>query len=126
MSIQNFVYCNDTDTIEHHFYYCPESKTFWKRIEQWIESNLDLKFNFTVCEILFGIPFQNTQLDLEMINFILLLGKWYINKTKVDEKVLYFINFIELINAKIQVITSNNKINSRLNKEWHNTLQEIL
>ncbi len=104
----------------------PESLKFWKRIEDWIANNLDIKLNFTICEVIFGIHFYNTQIELEMINFIVLIAKWYINKVKTEEKSLYFINFIELLKDKIQVIITGNKIHSRINKEWHDTLSIIL
>ncbi len=120
------IYCNEIDTIEHHFFYCRESSLFWNRLEKWLENNLQLKFSFTVCEIIFGIPLDNAQPEIVMINFIILLGKWYINKNRTDEKLLYFINFIELVKEKIEIMTNANQINSRDNKAWQETLQSIL
>ena len=43
------------DTIEHHLYYCDESKNFWHNIENYLESKLKIKFSFTICEVIFGM-----------------------------------------------------------------------
>ena len=52
-------YCETevVDTLEHHLFYCIESRKFWSKIEQWITDNLGLQFKFTVCEILLRIIF---------------------------------------------------------------------
>ncbi len=120
-------YCTESiDTIEHHFFYCPESKLFWNRVEEWMKSNIEIEYNFTVCEVIFGIPFKVNHIALQIINFILLLGKWYMNKIKTEGKVLYFISFLELLSEKIHIITNINKINSCPNKVWQDTLKNIL
>ncbi len=71
-----------------------------------------------VCKILFGIPYQKMQHELEIINFILLLGKWYINKTKTNKQPLYLISFLELLHNKIIWIQQANKMQDRPDKEW--------
>ena len=73
------------DTIEHHLYYCIESKIFWVNIKKWLKSTFKINFSFTLCEVIFGM------LDLDVnvshsVNYILLLGKWYINSSKINEK----------------------------------------
>ena len=83
-------YCPlEIDTIEHHLYYCPESKMFWENIENWLESTIKIKFSFTICEVIFGM------LDLDVnirhsVNYILLLGKWYINLAKTNDKRIFY------------------------------------
>ena len=44
------------------------------------------------CEVLFGIPHAIHE-DLELITFVIILSKWYINKQGSDEKPLFFLNF---------------------------------
>ena len=73
------------DTIEYHLLYCTESKNFVANIEKWLKSTIKIKFSFTICEIIFGM------LDLDVnvshsVNYILLLGKWYINSSKINKK----------------------------------------
>ncbi len=114
------------DTIEHHFYECTDSKLFWNRIEDWIKNNLELTFHFTICEILFGIPFETNQSDLGMINFIILLGKWYMNKSRSEENRFYLITFLEILKDKVQTMININNIQVSPSNEWQYRLHEIL
>ena len=97
-------YCPlEIDTIEHHLYYCPESKMFWENIENWLESTIKIKFSFTICEVIFGM------LDLDVnirhsVNYILLLGKWYINLAKTNDKRMFLLDFINLVKEKLECI----------------------
>ena len=89
------------DTIEHHLYYRTESKTFWVNIEKWLASTFKIKFSFTICEVIFGM------LDLDVkvshsINYILLLGKWYINSSKINKKKIFLCDFINMLKEKLQ------------------------
>ena len=105
------VYCNDVDTLEHHLFYCVECVSFWNRVSGWIKSNLDTSFNLTICEIIFGIPIFHNQ-SIAAINFIILLGKWYINNVRSLNKPLNFLNFLRLVKTKtdeiILIKTTNN------------------
>ena len=47
---------NAIDSIEHHFFYCQQSQKLWKEVKNWIHTHLDISFDFTVCEVIFGIP----------------------------------------------------------------------
>ena len=38
------------DTLEHHLFYCDESKLFWENIERWISEIFKVKFKFTSVE----------------------------------------------------------------------------
>ena len=77
---------------------------FWSKIEQWITDNLGLQFKFTVCEILLGIIF--TQNDtLHIINYLILMGKWFINKKKVSEKAIVITEYLSLIKSKLQILS---------------------
>ena len=58
---------------------CQVVKTFWNEVELWIYDRLGVLFNLTICEIIFGIR----ELDelIRLVNYIILYGKLYINKT---------------------------------------------
>ena len=118
-------YCNDLDTIEHHLYTCTESKKIWQSVQRWCNTNLGIKYNFTICEILFGIP-GNNSVDMDIINFLILIGKYYINKTKVQNKDLYFIELIEDMRNKIKSIVYRNIIAEINLPEWQERLHNIL
>ena len=113
-------YCNEFDTIEHHLYMCTESQNIWQSVQRWCSTNLEIKYDLTICEVLFGIP-TNTSADMDIINFLILIGKYYINKTKINNKDFYFIEFIECIRNKIISIVYRNTIT-----EWQERLHNIL
>ena len=66
--------CQKTDNLEHYFYFCSDSKTFWAHINKWLSQLLSSKFNFTVLEILFGVINAEPKYWFP-INFVLLTGK---------------------------------------------------
>ena len=95
--------CDMVDTIQHHLFQCNLTKVFWKNVEEWIYRSLEIKFNFTECEIIFGIPFNNDPI-LEIINYILIIGKWYINHMKTIAKNVTIFEFMKTLKGKIKAI----------------------
>ena len=101
------IYCNHTviDTLEHHLFLCDQSVNFWKELQNWIFINLELGFNFTICEVLFGIIHSNND-DLFIVNYLLLLGKWFINNKKSMNKKLIFGEFMLVLKNKLCIISN--------------------
>ena len=95
----NCYFCNHYDTLEHHLFYCDESALFWKKLENWIFEILKAKFNFTVCEILLGI--NNLSGDLILVNFLIILGKLYLNNKKSSESSVLFFEFLFLFESHL-------------------------
>ena len=118
-------YCKSIDTLEHHLFYCSETKCIWDKLEIWIYNQFELKLNLTVCEVLFGIPFISNEY-IEVINFIIILAKWYINSRKSKEKPLYLIELLNIIQTKIKLLTLANTMNDRQNKPWQDILENVL
>ena len=85
---------------------------------------LNVMVPFTECEVLFGIPFLNSS-ELELINFLLILTKWYINNTKINNRPLYFIELVSIIKDKIMLIYRINNINSRANTDWQKQVYDL-
>ena len=92
----------------------------WEGIENWLRDNLSIGYKLTECEILFGIPISNT-VDLDIMNFLILMGKQYINKQKTGKKDIYCFEFLNQIRSKLEII-----ITSNLYSEWQNNLYNIL
>ena len=115
------LYCKEIDTLEHHLYSCFYSKLIWKQVESWIKSQLEIKFTLTECEILFGIPLNNS-VELKIINFVILITKWYINNCKCMGKELFFIEVNELFREKIDCVVYHCKIHNTEPAEWQNKL----
>ena len=90
-----------------------------------MSDNLEISFPLTICEVLFGIPISNN-IDIEIINFLISIGKWFINQMRNNEWPLYFINFLHIAKQKIEVIVLNNKIQCIDNKEWQERLHCIM
>ena len=80
------------DGIEHHLYYCTISNKFWNQVKSWMINNLDLP------------TYKNP--DLKIINFIVLIGKWYLNNSKTQNKPIYFFDFISLDKEKTEILRS--------------------
>ena len=98
--------CGEIDGVEHHIFYCEESFIFWRRLKDWMISNLEYGFELTVCEILFGIPMNNNYDDSRHLIFLILFGKWYINKRKSNQNPIYFLEYLTLIKDKVRTILS--------------------
>ena len=77
--------CQNIDNIEHYFYYCEHSHTFWQQVEMWMASCLSVKIKFTVLEALMGFLNYDSELFF-IVNYIVLLGKYYIYVCKKDAK----------------------------------------
>ena len=97
----NCVYCDSVDTIEHHFFLCNQSQIFWNRISEWLFQILEIKFRFTICEILLGIPVENDN-TISTLNLIILLGKSYINMKRSKKENLYLFEFITIVKEKME------------------------
>ena len=126
--ISNSSNCNEcintNDTIEHHLYFCPSTKFFWEKVTHWIEDCIQIKFELTICEVLFGIPFT-TDHCLFSINYILLFGKWFINNCKTNEKELNFCEFVNMIKSKLKTLRVV-YLNKGKEGEFHNIFKEFI
>ena len=59
---------------------------------QKIRDTFDVNLNFTVCEIMLLLNLYQDLL-FYCINYLILIGKWYINKVKNCKKKLTLLNF---------------------------------
>ena len=75
--------------------------------------------------MLFGIP-HAVHKDLKLINFVILLAKWYINKQRSDEKPLFFIELLNIIKTKVKILIVANNMSDRLNTPWQDALDRVL
>ena len=109
-------YCNgnNIDTLDHHLFYCEVANLFWKSLECWIKNNLNMSFAFTVCEILLGTNFQNEG-NLVVVNYLILLGKWFLNKQKSENQPISFTHFLMKLKSKVKVICNLYKIKKVVN-----------
>ena len=110
-------YCTLVDTIEHHLYYCNTSMEFWENVSNWINEITKVKIRFAVCDIIFGLTnrlYDGDTVDF-MTNYLILLGKWYLNKQKSNRKQIIFTEFVELIKDKLKCVRMSYMLNEKLN-----------
>jgi hypothetical protein len=70
--------CNEIDTIEHHLVTCHETMALWKSIFNWWADTIKTWFQVETYEIIFGIPNERSETIVNQLNYIILLGKYYI------------------------------------------------
>ena len=87
--------------------------------------DVDFCFEFTVCEILFGLP-TNNYVDTKLINFLIIMGKWYINKRKSNKNPIYFFEYLAILRDKVNTLTYIPDLEGLAVKPWLETLQEVL
>ena len=86
---------------------------------------LEIDIEFTICEVIFGIPLNNDPYT-HLINYIILVAKWYINKNKEQIKPLYFIQLQIILKNKTESMIFTNTLKDRENKNWQTMLLELL
>ena len=97
------IYCKKIDTIQHHLYECKDSMTLWIKIGDWIYEKLQVKFKFTVCEVIFGLPLTEDPL-FDVLNCIIMYVKYYINGKRNKNKSLLYVELLGLIKEKVKVL----------------------
>ena len=100
------LFCKHFNTIEHHFFLCALSKLFWENVESWLTDLLKLnnRITFAICEILFGYSLSKKPCATTIIiNWVISLGKWFINYCRSKEKDIVFIEFQRLASSKLGV-----------------------
>ena len=94
------------DTLEHHFCYCSVSEKFWCEINGWLYNIISVKINLSMCEILFGIMnFSYGERNVfYVMNLIILLGKWFLNRCKFNGKHIILSDFSKIFKDKLESI----------------------
>ena len=92
--------CQKVDNLEHFFYYCQETEQFWRQVENWLSNIGTEKIELTVLETLLGF-FDYKSVLYYAINYVLIIAKYYINKTKKDGKELFFFTFLQTLKNKL-------------------------
>ena len=127
--IKDSSYCNEcidtNDTIEHHLYFCPSVREFWKQTTDWIDHCLKIKYNFTVCGILLGIPFNKNEHLLHATNYLILIGKLFINGCRTKNKQIFFGEFKANIISRLKVLEFVYKSQNKEN-EFNNIFETFI
>jgi hypothetical protein len=80
------------DDIPHYILGCAQVKDFWKSFEIWWKNNTQENIKLGKQDILAGV-LGNKQKN-KLINACILLGKWHIYKTKLNQSDIFFYKFL--------------------------------
>ena len=102
----------------------------WKQVEKWTERSFKIKIALSVVDIICDIPIKN-KVDSTCINFnfVILIGKWFIYRSKLNMSDLFIMNFLAELKsyAVIEKYIENTKsIKNESNLTWLTSLLESL
>jgi hypothetical protein len=113
-------WCTKLDDEAHYFGLCPALESFWNSFTGWCQGFLNEDIKFTIEDILVGILINNTKYNT--INACILLAKWHIYKSKLNETDAFFYKFLcELkyyLHIERIIAVKNNKLEEH-NLKWH-------
>ena len=76
-------FCNsENESLEHLLFLCKASEVFWKEVLSWLTIHKNELLNVSLTDVLFG-KFDIDK-DFMVVNHVLLLGKYFIYRCKLD------------------------------------------
>ena len=108
-------HCDTDDTLEHYFSECKKVKPFWSWFRRWINSIYGCNIMYCTLDIIFGIPNLNESTMLDVINFCILLAKYFIKKCKYSNVDIIEVKYKSLLKERLSVekllLTEENREN---------------
>ena len=104
----------EKQSLVHMLYNCSESLLFWEKFTQWWQEKFSETIVLSVDAILFGWH-QNAN-NKRVLNYILIIAKYYIFTTSVCDNKLSFDCFLLRLNSKLDVLRTIAIKNKSLNK----------
>jgi len=116
--ICSYHYCNsnEKDTIHHYLIACPPVSAFWNSFVTWWNTTLDLLKLCPLSEenIILGFPGSSHE-DI-VINYCLILAKFYIYTCKRNQTSIFFLSFLRILKNKLTIEEEIHVQNSCLDK----------
>ena len=86
---------------------------------------------YSACEILFGIGLNCEKISAndEIQKLVILMGKWYINKTRTENNTFLFRHFVGLLKLKFETydkIFGSPENNERVSREIQTKIKQII
>jgi hypothetical protein len=118
--------CPELDDIVHYFCQCQQLQCFWNSFKQWWNRVNESNISLNAGKILLGIiedPLKNV-----LLNACLLLAKWHIYKSKLNDSDIFFYSFLcnlrfHITNEKT-IALRNGKLNNH-NEIWQKIEDEL-
>ena len=121
-SNENCSFCGTMrETIEHVFWHCPITQTFWLHFENLINEKCPNAHNMRMTDslVILGSD-KNIKID-PTFYFILVLAKQFIYKCKIGSSIPNIINFKKMLSSRYKIEEYNAKLSLSLhtfNMNW--------
>ena len=96
-------YCQEIDALSHYFVQCESVRGFWNSLKALFLRTFEFCINFTVLDILLGIPNYGKNKDIDILNFVILFAKSYIYSSKRDEMAIDFYTFLVKLKTRMVI-----------------------
>ena len=118
-------FCNMViETTDHLIWECMHTHQFWKELCNFLtEFNIDLVLNLP--EVFFGLTFTINKPDTLLINFLTLLGKYFIFSNKYRKKTIPTLNHFKHYLCKRIKLKKKKKIHERQTCQVWNNMGKI-
>ena len=98
-------FCSEEiEALEHFFFYCERVRTFWNEVNNILQSQKLISIRFDVKDIFFGMVHMVN--NMVLINYIILEGKYFIYRSKLNKHIKLNVLFREI--TKIYIFTIKN------------------
>ena len=105
-------YCeHNSETLKHRFVDCQKVKEFWDDLKVWLQTHANLSINISDKSLIFS-----WQKEKSFMNYLLVVAKYYIYKTKFTSRRLNIAGFKSLLKKKFDGEKYIAKINNRYDK----------
>ena len=119
------IHCDSEDTLEHYFYKCKHTQSFWHELIQWWYNVSGTSIKFSMLDVLFGLPNPNDDMFLDSLNYCILFGKKFISQQKRNDKRCIFGAYLMQLRNRLEyekVICAQNGKLEHFENKWANIL----
>lgn len=96
-------FCNmEIETLSHLFWECLFVQQFWTEMSVFLKDH-DIDINFNQNITTFGITISNSDPKIQVKNFMILLGKYFIFRSKCLKNMLSFVHFKSYLKQKLNI-----------------------
>jgi hypothetical protein len=108
-------YCEEIDDIQHFFVNCTPVRKFWLTVQTWLNNMYNTNIILSEKTIIFGCMPEDDM--LEALNFVILLGKFYIYKQRLfHDNEINFLEYLIDLKYKLDIEEQICKHNKTLDK----------
>ena len=120
------LYCDKTDDLQHHFWFCPATCLFWNSFNNWWAQFCKNCNAADIKDVMLGNI--NEKCHYVQLNYTILCCKWYIYRVKYLEKELFFLNCLTFIKDKLlmeKMIYSSQRKMAKFDEQWADILNAL-